>query len=57
MIASLIAGDTPEQISWHLEGAKRGGASLEEVRAVRKVAMDVARFAGVTWRNGVPEVS
>ncbi|KAL4261341.1 Peroxisomal Targeting Signal 1 Protein [Pleurotus pulmonarius] len=56
IVASLIAGDTPLQMSWHLKGAQRQGASTEEARAVRAIAMESATLAGVSWRNGVPEV-
>ncbi|EDR10888.1 uncharacterized protein LACBIDRAFT_315847 [Laccaria bicolor S238N-H82] len=56
LVASLIAGDTPQQIAWHLDGARRGGATLEEAQAVRKIAMEVASHAGVRWQEGVPEI-
>lgn len=56
IVAALIAMDTPRQVAWHLANARRGGASLEEVRAVREMALRVARRAGVVWRNVVPEV-
>ncbi|PPQ76315.1 hypothetical protein CVT24_009140 [Panaeolus cyanescens] len=55
IVAALIAIDAPQQIIWHLAGARRQ-ASLEEVRAVRRVAVEVAREAGVRWLNEVPEV-
>jgi len=56
MIASLIASDLPRQIEWHLAGARREGATLEEVQAVRRMAMEVATQAGVQWREEVPDV-
>lgn len=56
MIAALIAGDTPQQIAWHLDGAQRAGATLDEVRAVRKLSLEVAKFSGVQWRHSVPQV-
>ncbi|KIL68509.1 hypothetical protein M378DRAFT_8574 [Amanita muscaria Koide BX008] len=56
LVASLITVDTPQQIIWHLANARRAGASLEEVRAVREIAMEVGRCAGIEWRNEVPEV-
>jgi len=55
-VASLIATDTPLQAKWHIDNARRNGASLEEVRAVRGIAMEVASKAGVRWRVGVPEI-
>jgi len=57
LVAALIAGDTPQQIAWHLDGARRGGATLEEVRAVRELSMEVAKFSGVHWQHSVPEVA
>lgn len=56
LVASIIAADTPLQINWHLAGARRQGASLEEVKAIRQIAMESAALAGVSWRDGVPEV-
>ncbi|KAJ8522607.1 hypothetical protein ONZ45_g796 [Pleurotus djamor] len=57
LVTSIIANDTPKQINWHLAGARRQGASLEEVKAVRQIAMEAAAFSGITWREGVPEVT
>lgn len=57
IVAALIAMDTPRQIAWHLGNCRRGGASGEEVNAVRTIAMNVARSCGVVWVDGVPEVS
>lgn len=56
IVASLIAGDTPLQMTWHLMGARRQGASLEEARAVREIAMESATLSGVSWRYSIPEV-
>ncbi|KAF9466232.1 AhpD-like protein [Collybia nuda] len=56
LVAALIAGDTPRQIGWHLDGARRGGATFEEVQAVRRISMEVASSAGVKWKDDVPEV-
>ncbi|EMD34372.1 hypothetical protein CERSUDRAFT_55073 [Gelatoporia subvermispora B] len=56
IVAALIAVDAPRQITWHLANAQNGGATLDEARAVRKIAMDVAQKAGVAWKAGVPEV-
>ena len=55
MVGSLIAADTPRQINWHLDNARRGGASLEQIRAVRQIAICACQNAGVRWRNVVPE--
>lgn len=56
IVSALIAMDTPRQINWHMSNCLRGGATLDEVDAVRAIAMDVAGKCGVTWRDGVPEV-
>ena len=56
MVSTLIAVDTPRQINWHLDNARRGGASLEQTRAVRQIAIEVSLSVGIKWREGVPEV-
>jgi len=56
LVGALIAMDTPRQIVWHLDNARRGGASLEQARAIRQIAIETCRSAGVRWRNDVPEV-
>ncbi|KAL5490695.1 hypothetical protein ACEPAI_5529 [Sanghuangporus weigelae] len=56
IVAALIAMDTPRQIDWHLSNCRRGGASYDEVCAVRYIAIQVASVCGVKWRDGVPEV-
>lgn len=56
MVASLVASDTPRQINWHMSNARRGGATLEEVQAIRTISMQVSEKAGVKWKAGVPEI-
>ncbi|KZT74151.1 hypothetical protein DAEQUDRAFT_721034 [Daedalea quercina L-15889] len=56
IVAALIAIDAPRQITWHLANAQHGGATLEEAKAVREIAVKVAQAAGVTWSDGVPDV-
>ncbi len=56
LVAALIAGDTPQQIDWHLEGAQRSGATFEEVNAVREASIKVAELSGIQWRHPIPEV-
>ncbi|KAK1217121.1 hypothetical protein PQX77_020238 [Marasmius sp. AFHP31] len=56
LIGTLIASDTPRQINWHLKGARRFGASVEEVKAARQIAMEVSELCGVRWKDGVPEL-
>jgi len=55
LVGTLIAVDTPRQVGWHLDNALRGGATLEQVRAVRNLAIEASQRAGVKWRNEVPE--
>jgi alkylhydroperoxidase/carboxymuconolactone decarboxylase family protein YurZ len=56
MLASLIAIDSPLQIKWHLDGARRNGASEEQVRAVRSMAIEIAKFAGVRSEHDIPDL-
>lgn len=56
MVSALIAADTPRQIGWHLNGAIRNGATVAEVQAVRKISIEVARIAGIKWKNEIPDV-
>jgi len=56
MLASLIAIDAPLQIRWHLDGARRNGASEEQVRAVRGMAIEIAKSTGVLTGNEVPDL-
>ena len=57
LVTALIASDTPLQIEWHLAGAKRNGATQEEVQAVRQMAIDIADHTGIRRRNPVPELT
>lgn len=56
LVGTLIAGDTPRQINWHMDNARRSGASLEQAKAIRQIAIEASESAGVRWRDGVPEV-
>ncbi|KAK7049444.1 hypothetical protein VNI00_006050 [Paramarasmius palmivorus] len=56
LVSALIANDTPRQVNWHLAGARRVGATMEEVKAAREIAMQCAELVGVKWKEGVPEV-
>ncbi|SJL13923.1 uncharacterized protein ARMOST_17374 [Armillaria ostoyae] len=56
MVAALIANDTPRQVDWHLQGSVRNGATLDEVKAVRQIAIEVAKASGVKWKNDVPDI-
>lgn len=56
MVGALIAVDTPRQIAWHLDNARRGGASLGQARAIRQIAIEASQSAGVKWKKDVPVV-
>ncbi|KAF9012878.1 hypothetical protein BDZ89DRAFT_1077208 [Hymenopellis radicata] len=56
MVAALIANDTPRQVDWHLRGAMRNGASLEEIKAVRQIAIEASQASGVQWKNEIPDI-
>lgn len=51
-----LTGRDSRQIGWHLAGARRGGATLEQVKAVRQIVIEVATEAGVVWKNKIPDV-
>ncbi|KAF7546421.1 hypothetical protein G7046_g9309 [Stylonectria norvegica] len=67
LIASLIPQDVNPQLKGHLRGAMNGGASVEEVRAVRDVVIRICEASGMTrlaenavggwgWRNEVANI-
>jgi len=51
-----IVMDTPKQATWHMATAQNGGASFEEVKAVREIAIQVGTTCGIKWENEIPEV-
>jgi hypothetical protein len=55
-VAALIAVDTPRHIGLHIDNARRDGASLEQARAVRQIAIEASQVAGVRWRNEIPKI-
>ncbi|KAG2144300.1 AhpD-like protein [Suillus clintonianus] len=55
IIAALIANDTLSQVGWQLTGAVRNGATVEEARAVREIALRIASKAGVL-KHDVPNI-
>jgi len=57
LIGTLIAADTPMQVGWHLANARRGGATLEQARASREIAIEVSKSTGVAWKNQIPDVA
>lgn len=56
MLSALIVGDTPLEVEWHLNGSIRNGATLEEVRGVREIALRIATKAGVPLKHKVPKI-
>jgi alkylhydroperoxidase/carboxymuconolactone decarboxylase family protein YurZ len=47
MIAGLVPQDVNPQLKGHLRGALNGGATVDQVRAVRGVVVDLCRAAGM----------
>lgn len=47
MIAGLIPQDANPQLKGHLRGALNGGASVDQVKAVRNVVVEICRAAGM----------
>ncbi|KAG1841258.1 hypothetical protein F4604DRAFT_1939524 [Suillus subluteus] len=47
IISAVIANDTLSQVEWKLTGAVRNGATIEEVRGVREIALKIAMKAGI----------
>ncbi|KAK2045305.1 carboxymuconolactone decarboxylase [Colletotrichum somersetense] len=47
LIAGLIPQDVNPQLKGHLRGALNGGASIEEVRAVRAIVIEICKAAGM----------
>ncbi|KAF4462013.1 carboxymuconolactone decarboxylase [Fusarium albosuccineum] len=67
LIASLIPQDVNPQLKGHLRGALNGGASVDEVRAVRDMVMKICEASGMKrldedapggwgWRSEVASV-
>ncbi|OHE90660.1 carboxymuconolactone decarboxylase [Colletotrichum orchidophilum] len=67
LIAGLIPQDVNPQLKGHLRGALNCGASVEEVRAVRAIVMDICKASGMSqlgegmtggwgWRSDVATV-
>ncbi|ENH63021.1 hypothetical protein FOC1_g10006634 [Fusarium oxysporum f. sp. cubense race 1] len=67
LIASLIPQDVNPQLKGHLRGALNGGASVDEVRAVRDVVIKICEASGMKrleedaiggwgWRSEVANV-
>lgn len=48
LVTALIPQDVNPQLKGHLKGALNGGATVEEVKAVRNVVMEICEAAGMT---------
>ncbi|RDW71293.1 hypothetical protein BP6252_07856 [Coleophoma cylindrospora] len=48
LIAALVPQDVNPQLKGHLKGALNGGASVEEVKAIRSIVISVCKAAGMT---------
>jgi alkylhydroperoxidase/carboxymuconolactone decarboxylase family protein YurZ len=55
-ISTMIANATPSQLGWHLTHAVHHGATVEEVRAVREIALRIMIKAGVPLNIEVPNI-
>ncbi|KAK4199921.1 hypothetical protein QBC40DRAFT_77887 [Triangularia verruculosa] len=52
MMAGLIPQDVNPQLKGHLRGALNGGATVEEVKAVRGIVMDICVASGMQMLDG-----
>ncbi|KAG2031683.1 hypothetical protein BDR03DRAFT_972115 [Suillus americanus] len=55
-ISAMIANATLGLLEWHLTRAVHNGATVEEVRAVREIALRIAIKAGVPLKIEVPNI-
>lgn len=51
-----IIMDTPRAAKWHLGTAHNSGATPGQIRAVRRIAIEVGKASGVAWKNEIPEI-
>lgn len=56
VIAALVPLDVNPQLKGHLKGAINNGASLEEVRQARELAILISEWCGVVWKQEVATV-
>jgi len=55
LIAGLIPQDVNPQLKGHLKGALNGGATVDEVKAVREIVIRICEASGMkTIGDGVP---
>lgn len=55
MIAALAAIDCPLQAGWHIKGAVRHGATMEEVKGIWAMAVAVMKSIGKEV-SSIPQV-
>ena len=56
MIASLIPGGHNKQIRGHFQGALNNGATREEIKVVRKIAIRMCQEAGIKWKTAIVDL-
>ncbi|GMM32574.1 Pxp2 protein [Martiniozyma asiatica (nom. inval.)] len=56
IIASLIPQDVNPQLKGHLKGAVNGGVPVETVREARQLAIEVAQWCGIEWKESVATI-
>ncbi|PCH38619.1 hypothetical protein WOLCODRAFT_15966 [Wolfiporia cocos MD-104 SS10] len=57
IISALIPTDAARQLQWHMGNARKAGASVEQVKAIREIAIKISEKANITWKDGIPDVS
>ena len=55
-IIANAATDAARHTEWAFHGAGRNGATVEEMRAVREIAVRIATKVGVPMKHEVPNV-
>lgn len=53
VIAALVPLDVNPQLKGHLKGAINNGASVQEVRQARELAILISEWCGVVWKQEV----
>ncbi|KAJ8516361.1 hypothetical protein ONZ45_g6312 [Pleurotus djamor] len=55
-IAASILDEFPRQARWYYLAAVRQGSTIDQIKAVREMALKVASLSNITLREKVPEV-
>ncbi|KAJ8518239.1 hypothetical protein ONZ45_g4670 [Pleurotus djamor] len=56
LLASSIFNDFPREVCWYYLAAMEHGATVDEVKSIRRMALEVASYTKITLREEVPEV-